>query len=702
MSTDIHARVKKLRGLINYHRHLYHVEDKEEISEAALDSLKKELFDLEQQYPELITPDSPTQRVAGKVAEGFEKVTHKVSQWSFNDAFSADDMYDFDARIKRMLKQKSITQTHTYTTELKIDGLKAILEYKKGILVRAATRGDGKVGEDITQNIKTIQSVPLTLTKPVDIIVEGEVFISKTQFDIINKEQKDKNEKVYANPRNLAAGTLRQLDPAIVAQRKLDMFVYDIAKIVEVQPLQKPQTQIEELQLLSILGFKVNRGYAQFDKMEDVLNYWKLWQKKKDTEDYWIDGVVVKVNEVTLQETLGYTGKAPRFAIALKFPAEQVTTIVEDIVLQVGRTGVLTPVAHLRPVLVAGSVVSRATLHNEDEIKRLGIRIGDTVILQKSGDIIPDIIEVLTEMREKESKKWHWPKTVAACGGDGAIERIKGQAAWRCKNKNSFDQLVRKISYFTSKKCFDIDGCGIKVVEQLVRNELVQSFDDIFTLKKGDLLELEGFAELSADNLLKAIEKSKEVTFARLLTSLSIPQVGEETALLIFEKIIAEFEICNLYPKGTLKFENNIQILEFLISKTSDFWDKIDGIGGVVAQEIVNYFSNQENQKMLRRLLKYLHIKNSFQIAPEGHFANFKFTNSVLYNKTIVLTGTLETMNREEAKEMIRNAGGKVGSSVSKKTDFLIAGANAGSKLSKAEELDVEVLSEERFIELLK
>jgi DNA ligase (NAD+) len=442
------------------------------------------------------------------------------------------------------------------------------------------------------------------------------------------------------------------------------MFVYDIAQGGEAT------TQIDELERLNTLGFKVNRHYAHFDKMDDVLRYWQNWQKKKSNENYWIDGVVVKVNEVELQEALGYTGKAPRYAIALKFPAEQVTTVVEDIVLQVGRTGVLTPVAHLRPVLVAGSVVSRATLHNEDEIKRLDVRVGDTVILQKSGDIIPDIIEVLTELRPKDSKPYKWPNKVPACGGDGAIERIGGQAAWRCKSKHSFEQLVRKIEYFTSKKCFDIEGCGPKVVEQLVRAELVVSFDDIFTLQKGDLLELEGFAELSADNLLKAIEESKNVTLARFITSLSIPQVGEETAI---------------------DLANHFGNLSALRTSSVNELQAIDGIGKVVAEQIVNYFADKENQEMLDRLLKYVRVSSDSKTS----------TSNALLGKTVVVTGTLESMSREEAKAKVREAGGKVGSSISKKTDFLLAGENAGSKLSKAQELGVKVVNEQEFVKIL-
>ncbi len=660
----ISHRVKKLRELINYHRYLYHVEDKQEISEQALDSLKKELYDLEQANPELITPDSPTQRVVGKVAKGFKKVIHKVPQWSFNDAFSKGDIIEFDTKIRRILKKASIKKNPTYSCELKIDGLKIILEYKNGILVQASTRGDGKVGEDVTANVRTIESVPLKLTKPIDIIVEGEVYITKTQFNKINKEQKNKKESEFANPRNLAAGTLRQLDPQIVAQRKLSVFIYDIAQG------SNATTQIEELEILQKLGFRVNKYYAHFDNITDIIEYWEKWQKKKDKEDYWIDGIVIKVNEVNLQKSLGYTGKAPRYAIALKFPAEQVTTVVEDIILQIGRTGVLTPVAHLRPVLVAGSVVSRATLHNEDEIKRLDVRVGDTVILQKSGDIIPDIIQVLKELRTEGSKPFKWPTKVSACGGDGSIVRIDGQAAWRCKNRNSFDQLVRKIEYFTSKKCFNVDGCGPKVVEQLVRNELVQSFDDIFTLQKGDLLELEGFAELSAENLLSAIKGAKNITLARLITALSIPQVGEETAI---------------------DLANHFGSFEELQKATKSELEKIDGIGEIVAESIVEYFNDKNNQKMLRLLLPHLNIENPIK----------QNKHTPLTDKIIVITGTLESFSRDKAKELARKMGGKIASGVSSKTDLLIAGKNAGTKLEKAQKLGVKVVNEQEFVKII-
>src|SRR3989344_2210463 len=378
---ETQERIKKLRETIEKYRYEYHVLDKSSISPEALGSLKKELVGLEGQYPELITPDSPTQRVAGEPLKEFQKVPNKVAQWSFNDAFSEEDMVAFDGRVKNFLRKAGVKENPTYTCELKIDGLKIVFEYESGILKVAATRGDGRVGEDVTANVRTIDAVPIKLNQLLDIIVEGECFLPKSQFQILNKRQLKNDEEQYANPRNVAAGTIRQLDPRIVALRKLDVFVYDIALISN----NFPESQKEELELLQELGFKVNKHFKLCQDIGGVIKYWKEWEHKKNKQDYLIDGVVVKVNEKEYQDALGYTGKAPRFGIALKFPAEQVTTVVEDIVLQVGRTGVLTPVAHLRPVSVAGSTVSRATLHNEDEIKRLDVRIGDTVILQKAG-----------------------------------------------------------------------------------------------------------------------------------------------------------------------------------------------------------------------------------------------------------------------------------------------------------------------------
>lgn len=659
-------RIGYLKKTIEHHRYLYHVLDRQEMSDMALDSLKRELVDIEMKYPELITPDSPSQRVAGEPSPQFQKVAHEVEQWSFNDAFTEEDMYDFDARVKRFLREPFGDVSPEYTCELKIDGLKVVLTYEKGLLKTAATRGNGKVGEDVTMNVRTIESVPLRLAEETDIVVEGEVWLGESELKRINKEREKAGEPLFANPRNVAAGSIRQLDPKVVASRKLDVFVYDIARYG------KPyETQIKELEELKRLGFKVNPHFELAHGIKDVIEYWKKWQKKSKREDYWIDGVVVKVNERKFQEVLGYTGKAPRFGIALKFPAEQVTTVVEDIVLQIGRTGVLTPVAHLRPVLVAGSTVSRATLHNEDEIKRLDVRVGDTVILQKAGDVIPDIVSVVKEMRTGKEKQYKFPSHVPACGGDGRIERIEGEAAWRCVNKTSYSQQKRKFYHFVSKHAFDIEHMGPKNIDLLLENGLITNFDDIFSLKRGDLLSLPRFAEKSADNLLEAIEEKKNIPLSRFIVSLSIPNVGEETA----EDLAERFgELENIEKAAEEELEN------------------ISGIGGVVAQSIFDWFHEEENTELVRRLLKHVRVSS-----PQK-----KHSSLPLAGKSFVLTGTLSSMSRDEAKQKIKDRGGDVVGSVSKNIGFVVAGADPGSKYDKAQELGVEILDEDAFLALMK
>ena len=489
----VRERYEKLKSAIEHYRLQFHVYDVEEITEEARDSLMHELTDLEAEYPALVTPDSPSQRVAGKPLPQFNKVAHQVPQWSFNDAFTPEDVRAFDERVKRFLKSSHPDARPSYACELKIDGLKIVFTYEKGRLVTAATRGDGEVGENVTQNIRTIPSVPLSLTRPIDIIVEGEVWMSPKNLENLNHEQAKKGLPLYANPRNVAAGSIRQLDPKIAAARKLDVFIYDVARTSE----QFPPTQIEELEYLRELGFKVNSHHEVAKDIEDAIAYWEHWKPARPNsghsggakgrhpartthgvqsggQEYWIDGVVIKVNERRYEEALGYTGKAPRFAIAFKFPAEEVTTILEDIAFQIGRTGVVTPVAHLRAVQVAGTTVSRATLHNEDEIKRLDVRIGDTVVLRKAGDVIPEILSVVKELRPKGSKPFKWPTHVAACGGDGAIERVPGQSAWRCVDRSSVTRFKRAFAYFISKKALDIDGVGVKVAELLIDEGLVQ------------------------------------------------------------------------------------------------------------------------------------------------------------------------------------------------------------------------------------
>ncbi|MFA6050818.1 MAG: NAD-dependent DNA ligase LigA, partial [Candidatus Paceibacterota bacterium] len=624
---EIRERVEKLRERIEHYRRQYHVHDVSEISDEALDSLKRELSELEAKYPELVTPDSPTQRVAGGVKDELSKVRHKVKQWSLNDCFTPEDFLAFDQRIKKILGTDA-TKKIEYVCEHKIDGLKIVLEYKKGMLEVAATRGNGVIGEDVTHNIRTMESVPIRLSKPIDVTVEGEVWMRKSVFEKLNKERAKQDLELFANPRNIAAGSVRQLDSKISASRKLETFIYDIATD------DATETQEEELRYLQNLGFKVNRNFKVCKGADEVIEYWKMWEAKKDKEDYFFDGVVVKVNDQSLYSKLGFTGKAPRYAIAFKFKAEQVTTVVEDIVFQVGRTGVITPVAHLKPVLVYGSTVSRATLHNEDEIERLGLRIGDTVILQKAGDVIPDIVEVLKDLRTGKEKIFKMPTKCPVCESTLAKKSLgkTKSAAWYCENRKCPAKDRRTLYYFTSKAAFDIDGMGPKIIDQLVDNGLVLGRPDIFTLKKGDLLALPRFAEKSVDNLLASIEKARHVELPRLIASLSIPQVGEETA---YDLAI------------------HFRSIEKLSKATIEDLQAINGVGDVVARELVEWFKDKHNQKMLEKLLPHLKIN-----MPKQEKKQSKITG-----KTFVLTGTLPTLEREEAKKMIKAAGGDVSSS---------------------------------------
>ncbi len=663
---DTKERYRRLIDTVNKHRYLYYVKDAPEISDSAYDELEHELVLMESTFPDLTDSNSPTQRVGGAPQKEFKKVRHTVPQWSFNDAFTEDDIREFDARVKRMLKTSEPVE---YVCELKIDGLKIVLTYEHGILVTAATRGDGVVGEDVIHNVRTIFSVPLSLTRPVDAVVEGEIWMSEKMLAKINRERERSGEPVFANPRNAAAGSMRQLDPRVAASRGLNSFIYDVARTSE----WVGDTQVEELQYLEGLGFKVSRHYRSASSVEEIISFWNTWKKKSKSEGYWIDGIVVKVNNCRAQELLGYTGKAPRFAIAFKFPAEQVTTVVEDIVLQVGRTGVLTPVAHLHSVLVAGSTVSRATLHNEDEITRLDVRIGDTVILQKAGDVIPDIVSVLTELRTGREKKYVWPKHVPECGGDGRIERVPGQAAWRCVYKNSFAQLRRTFKHFASKGALNIEGLGPSTVDMLLENNLVQHYDDYFTLTEGDLLALEGFAEVSAKKLIDSIKKTAaHVPLSRLIVGLSIPHVGVETAILLAQ---------------TFRTIDDIAVAseEKLIS--------IDGVGDIVARAIHEWFRDVENVQLIARLKKVITIESE---------QTDRTATLPLVGKTFVLTGTMQSLSRDEAKEKLRALGASVSSSVSKKTFAVVAGTDPGSKLLDAQKIGVQILSEENFLKLLQ
>lgn len=678
-------RLEKLKKTIEHHRYNYHVLDRQEISEEALDSLKHELAAIEEQYPDLVTPDSPSQRVGGKPLPEFKKVRHEVAQWSFNDAFSPEEMIEFDARVRRFLVQDGISDPKpSYTCEHKIDGLKVVLTYSDGVLVLAATRGDGTTGEDVTENVKRIQSIPLRLKSDLSMIVEGEIWMAKSTLEKLNAERKSSNLPVFANPRNLAAGSIRQLDPKIVAERRLDSYIYDLARLDAVGRSgagRAPQSQKEELEFLKNVGFKVNRHYRHCGNIDEVIVYWREWQKKMKAEDYWADGIVVKVDEKRYQDILGYTGKAPRWGIAFKFPGEEVTTILEDIVFQVGRMGTVTPVAVLKPVQIGGSTVSRATLHNEDEIKRLDVRLGDTVILKKAGDVIPDIVAVVKEMRTKDSRPFVWPIHVAACGGDGRIERIPGQAAWRCANPDSYEQEKRKLYYFTSKHCFDIDGLGPRIVDMLLDNKLIAAPDDIFRLKKGDLLNLPRFAEKSATNLIGAIENARTITLPRFLASLSVAQVGEETA----------YDIARFFLNRDRRSGGDpLPAIREMMKASKEDFEGIYGVGPVVAESISTWFSRPQNRKLVNNLLGQITLEKE------------RVSGSLpLQGKSFVFTGTMPTLARDEAQSLVRQFGGDVSGSVSKKTSYVVAGNEAGSKLDKARELGVPIISEKEFRTLI-
>lgn len=664
---DAQKRAERLRTEITKYRTLYHEGGALPISPEALDSLKYELAELEREYPELVTPDSPTQTVAGTVLPELTKTKHAVPQWSLDDAFSEEDVRAFDERVRRALIRSGIDEVPAYSAELKIDGLHIVLTYEKGKLLCAATRGDGVYGEDVTHNVRTIASVPQTLTRPIDVIVEGEIYMTRSGLTSLNRAQEKEGKNVFANPRNAAAGSLRQLDSNIAAKRPLAGFLYDIDRSSEDMPV----SQTEELQTLEELGFSVNKNRIGNASINEVLTFWKKWEGSlREKEDYVIDGVVIKVDSVALQEALGYTGKGPRFAIALKFPAEQVTTIIEDITLQVGRTGVLTPVAHLKPVRVAGSVVARATLHNEDFILEKDLRIGDTVVMQKAGDIIPEIVMVLPEFRTGKEKKWKFPTHTPLCGGDGLVERVLGTAAYRCVTAGSFEQQERKLAHFAGKTALDIEGCGRKTVALLMQHELVSDYDDLFTLTFDELIQLPGFKQVSARNLIDAIAERREVSFPRYLIGLSLPHVGEETAHLLARTFLTTDKLWKASREALVA---------------------IPGVGDIVADAIIVWRSDEENIKLLHRLSEHL------TVTPETPKKEGTFTGM-----SIVVTGTLPTLGRSQAEEMVREAGGTPASSVSRATSFVVAGENAGSKLQKARELGVEVIDEEEFLKRLR
>ncbi|MBP6858333.1 MAG: NAD-dependent DNA ligase LigA [Candidatus Pacebacteria bacterium] len=706
---DIILRIAQLKETIERHRRAYHVHDKPEISDEAYDSLFAELEALEAEYPELRTADSPTQRVGAEPLAEFSKVKHAHRQWSFDDVFDLNELRKWDEKVRNFMEKAGVADEKLeYCCELKIDGLKVVLTYENGLLIRAATRGDGETGEDVTQNVKTIGSIPIKIQnskvkgqknakdqtsdspRDISLIAVGEIWMAKDSLKMLNEERIRNGEPVFANTRNVAAGSLRQLDPKITAARKLDSFIYDIDEvesIVDSRQSVTPATQSDEIELLKELGFKTNPHFKVFGNIDGVQNFYEEWTKKRHDLPYELDGIVIKVNSVKIQQALGYTAKSPRWGVAYKFPAEQVTTVLEDITFQVGRTGVITPVANLRPVRVAGSLVSRATLHNEDEIKRLDVRIGDTVILQKAGDVIPDIVSVVKELRPKSSKPFVWPTHIAECGGDGTIIRLPGEAAWKCANPDSFEQQKRKLHYFVSKHCFDIDGLGPKIIDVLFENNLIAGFTDIFRLKRGDLLALDRFAEKSADNLLASIEKAKKVTLPRFLAALSIPQVGQETAYDVARHFMSKSQV----ESHKSKVEKSQDALELIMGASVEALAAIYGVGDVVAQSINSWFKDAENKKLIKDILKHI------EIIPEEVNAN-----RPLEGKSFVFTGTLPTLEREVAQDMVRKNGGDVSSSVSKKTSYVVAGSDAGSKLDKARDLGVAILTEEEFLKMVE
>jgi DNA ligase (NAD+) len=670
---EIKNRINKLREVINRQRYLYHVLDKQEMSDSALDSLKKELFDLEQQFPDLITPDSPTQRVGGKALKEFKKIKHLKRMLSFNDAFSNEDMRDWQARFLKLLPENEKNEI-SYYCELKIDGLAIELIYENGFLKTGSTRGDGTIGEDITQNLKTVEAIPLKIAPPErgpavagkipkNLIVRGEVFITKKEFQRINKLQKEKDLPLYANPRNIAAGSVRQLDPKITAGRKLDSFAYDLFADF------MPETHEEKHKTLKDLGFKINEHNKYCKNLDEVLRFREHWIKQREKLNYEIDGVVVLINNNKIFEKLGVVGKAPRGGIAFKFPQAQSTTKVLDIKVQVGRTGAMTPVAVLEPVQVTGITITRATLHNEDEIKRLGLKIGDTVIVGRAGDVIPEIVKVLTELRTGKEKNFKMPEYCPSC--NTKLVKLEGEALLRCPNLKCFARQRRNFYHFVSRSAFNIDGLGPKIIDKLLDEGLVQDPGDLFELKEGDITPLERFAEKSAENLIKSISEKKEIALSKFIYALGIRNVGQETAIELAKRF------------GSVKKIKEAKLEEI---------DSILDIGPVVAKSIYEWFSDKDNLKFLDKLENKLKIINQ---KPSSK-------SQKLSGQTFVLTGSLESMTRDQAKEKIRELGGDISGSVSLKTDYVVAGSEPGSKAERAKKLGVKIISEKEFLNLIK
>jgi DNA ligase (NAD+) len=665
--SEILKRVEQLREEINYHNYLYYVLDQPIISDSDYDALMRELKEIEGKYPETVTPDSPTQRIGAAPSEKFASVPHSVPMLSLDDAFSQKEVLDFDQRGKRLLQ---IDEELECTVEPKMDGLAVELVYENGRFVLGSTRGDGYTGEDVTTNLRTIRSIPLKLidrhlSPPSRLEVRGEIFISKDAFEHLNERRIEDGEPPFANPRNAAAGSLRQLDPNITASRPLNIFCYGIG-IVEGYSI---ETQWDVLSSLRKWGLKVNPMAEKLKGINEAIRYYLRINKKREELDYEIDGIVIKINNLGLQKRLGAKAKSPRWALAYKFEAAQAITKIIEIQLSVGRTGAVTPIALMEPVKVGGVVVSRATLHNEDEIRRKDVMIGDWIIVRRAGDVIPEVVRPLPERRTGEERVFVMPQTCPVCGSE--LRRKSGEVAWRCPNPKCFPRLVKQLIHFASKGAMDIDGLGPKVAEQLISAGLVRNIADLHSIKLSDLLSLDRFAEKSARNLLSAIESSKKTTLARFFYALGLRHVGDVTAQLL---------------------ANHFGSMKALMDAGEEELKSVEGIGPEVASSIRSWFGDNHNLRLVRRLLD----------------AGTKFTDLhekralPLKDKVFVFTGGLSSLTREQAKNIVRDLGGQIASTVGHKTDYVVVGEGPGSKLQKAVELRIQILSEEEFLALAK
>lgn len=658
-------RAEELRTRLNQWSREYYVEDKPTVEDYVYDKEYAELVAIEEQYPDLITSDSPTQRVGGKVLEGFEKVTHDIPLYSLNDVFSKEELIAFDQRV-----QKAVGRVVDYCCELKIDGLSVSLRYEDGNFVRGATRGDGTVGENITENLKTVRSVPIKLKEPMNIEVRGECFMPKRSFVQLNQDREAEGKDIFANPRNAAAGSLRQLDSKITAKRNLDTFLYTVA---DFGPMQA-KTQYDALEELEKIGFHTNREKRLCHSIDEVWSYIEEYHDKRVGLPYEIDGIVIKVNEFSLQDQLGFTVKAPRWAAAYKFPPEEVETLIENIEWTVGRTGVVTPTAIMTPVRVAGTTVSRASLHNGDYIKLKDIRLKDTVLIYKAGDIIPEVSQVVLDKRPKDSEEYQLPTHCPVCGSE--LVHLDEEVALRCINPKCPAQMKEGLNHFVSRNAMNIDGLGPRVLEQMYDKKLVADVADLYKLTEEELLTLDKIKEKSANNILTAIDNSKDNSVERLIFGLGIRHVGAKAA-----KILAE----------------HFGDLETLSKSDYESIIALDTIGDIIADSVVTYFSNEEVHELMNELkqagvnFEYKGLRN----------AQLQEVKSPFKEKTVVLTGKLTRFTREEAKETIENLGGKVTGSVSKKTDIVVAGEDAGSKLTKAQELGIEVWTEDQMADAL-